>query len=101
MGAGLSAGRAGPRASESNVIGAVFENIWPPSGTKFQTALLATESEALVSVAAKAVEKKTAESSSFRLNGWKLSCWPQRAKLRRQKRRSLSEANPLSLMCSG
>ena len=154
MGAGLCAGRAGPRASESNVIGAVFENIRLTSGTKswsqrrrcwqarsnfrlngwklfcwqgrrsfgvrsggigpketrrvylvpaayFQAVLLARGSEALVPEAAKAFEKKSAESSSSRLIGWKLFCWLEKWKLCRQKRRNRSKRNLLSSISSG
>ena len=61
----------------------------------------ATGSEALASEEAKSVGSKPAESSLLRLNGWKLFGLPQKAKLRRQKRRNRSKRDLPSLVCSG
>ena len=51
----------------------------------------------MASEAAKSVEKKPAESSSFRLNGSKLFGRPQRGKLWRQRLRNLSKRDLLIL----
>ena len=62
MGAGLFTGRTGPRASESNVIGAVFEYIRLTSRAKSWSQR----------------RRCWQARPKFRLNGWKLFFWLQR-----------------------